>query len=321
MFNIIKLNRFAIFFMVVLFFGLSAVAENDTNNGSNEQASQVVPVKKIRIPKVTTTKNSSGIPQSNNRGTAVPLPLPPAQNNTIPAVPLNQNQMALPQKGLPKGISQKDMMKMLQQQMGQAGGAKKSLKEQLGDEKIDDIHNPVHIFTIWEIIPYIVGAIIVAILIYLIIRKLTRPKQIIIRKPHEIAFDELTRIKKSMDNETSRNFSILVSNAIRVYIENRFNVTSTSSTTDEFMELVRNNDITGLKEHMDLLHKFLEFCDLAKFAGREFSKEQKHGMLDSAWTFVEETKFDDTQESSKAEDGAEESTDIEPDVVPKGGAA
>ena len=251
-----------------------------------------------------------------------PLTLPPAK--TVPATPLLQknNQMALPPGGLPNGMTKQGLMKMMQQQMGGNGGSpQKSLMEQLGNEVIDDVYQPVDIVSTKQIIIYVVAAIIALVVLWLIIKWIRKPKPVIIRKPYEIAFDELERIKALMDNETSKAFSILVSNALRQYIEERFKVTSTCATTDEFMSHVKKDKIGALKDHMELLHDFLEFCDLAKFAGCEFSKEKMKGMMNSAWTFVDETKEEEVLDNTTESENKDDSTVVEADVISKGGVA
>ena len=231
-------------------------------------------------------------------------------NHALPAAAGNQ-----------LGAGGQNLMKMLQGQGGGATGAQQSLKDMLGPDDVADIHGPIHIVSPWLYVGYGVGIILIILLLWLLIRYIKRPKPIIIRKFYEIAFEQLVDLKKSMSDKSSREFSISISNVVRTYIEGRFNVTSTSSTTDEFMDTMRDQKNGPLKDHSQQLHDFLGYCDQAKFAGCELTGEQVTGMMDSAWSFVDETKDDGS--GSQVSDQPVDSKDevIVADVVSKGGVS
>jgi len=256
---------------------------------------------------------------------ALPKVRPPQVNaQQTPILPHSGAGQALPNGGSQQLTpqQQQQIMQMLQGQGGMPGGmpgGQQSLKDMLGPGDVDDIYGPIHIVSPWLIAAYVAGVIIVLVLIWLIIKYITRPAPVIIRKFYEIAFEALHKVKTSMNEVDSREFSIQISNVIRTYIEGRFKVVSTKSTTDEFMDMIRGEKQGPLKDHMDQLHDFLEYCDLAKFAGCELTKEQVSGMMDSAWKFVDETKDDDTAELNSEDSAADDGSVIEPELVSKGG--
>jgi len=275
------------------------IALKDVDTKQSNADKSIVPA----LPKVRQ-------PQLNTQQTPI---LPPS--GVGQALPNSRSQQFTPQQ-------QQQIMQMLQGQGGMPGGmpgGQQSLKDMLGPGDVDDIYGPIHIVSTWLIVAYVVGAIIVLVIVWLIIKYLTRPAPVIIRKFYEIAFEALHKVKASMNDVDSREFSIQISNVIRTYIEGRFTVVSTKSTTDEFMDMIRGEKQGALKDHMDQLHDFLEYCDLAKFAGCELTKEQVSGMMDSAWKFVDETKDDDTAELNCEDNVTGDSSVIEPEVVSKGG--
>lgn len=267
---------------------------------------------KIDLPQdnQTAEQNQIVIPKQQASGQKLPKAMPPIGQGAIN-----------PQQVLPGG---QNLMQMLQGQGGMPGGiqgGQQSLKDMLGPGDVDEIYGPIHIVSPWLITAYVVGVIAVLMVIWLVIKYLTRPVPVVIRRYYEIAFEALNKVKASMNDVDSREFSIQISNVIRTYIEGRFEVVSTKSTTDEFMDMIRGEKHGPLKEHMDQLHDFLGYCDLAKFAGCELSDEQINGMMDSAWKFVDETKDDDVELNDSANNSSDESDVIDPEVVSKGGVA
>lgn len=107
--------------------------------------------------------------------------------------------------------------------------------------------------------------------------------------PYEIALDQLEEARALMQPENAREFSIAVSEIVRNYIEDRFQVLAARRTTEEFLyDLLESSDAL-LASHRALLADFLIHCDLAKFARWILSIEEMENMLQSARTFVIET--------------------------------
>jgi hypothetical protein len=107
--------------------------------------------------------------------------------------------------------------------------------------------------------------------------------------PHEIALRELAEARRLMNPERAREYCFEVSNIIRRYVEERFQVHAPALTTEEFLrDLVEVQD-TMLAPHRILLGEFLLHCDLAKFAGWRYSMPDLEAMHAGARSFVQQT--------------------------------
>lgn len=114
------------------------------------------------------------------------------------------------------------------------------------------------------------------------------------KSAHEIAFDVLHAIAKEKLVEKGRvkEFYEKLSACLRQYIENRFQLRAPEQTTEEFLEQIKSSDALKL-EHKQELRKFLEHCDLVKFARYQPTDEQINESLTMAEEFVEKTKSQD----------------------------
>jgi len=84
-------------------------------------------------------------------------------------------------------------------------------------------------------------------------------------------------------------FSIAVSGAIRVYLEERFEFHAPDRTTEEFLyELQGTNLLT--EEQKQSLGEFLASCDLIKFAKYEPTETELRGLHTAALRLVNETE-------------------------------
>ena len=84
-------------------------------------------------------------------------------------------------------------------------------------------------------------------------------------------------------------FCILVSDTIRFYLEDRFDFRAPERTTEEFLYEMHATDLlTG--EQKEKLGKFLESCDLVKFAKYEPREPELRELHGSAVRLVEETE-------------------------------
>lgn len=87
----------------------------------------------------------------------------------------------------------------------------------------------------------------------------------------------------------ARGFAVAVSDVVRAYVEERFEVLATQRTTAEFLRACLTQMGSALQTHEQALGEFLRFCDLAKFARWSLNAEEMQGMLASARHFVETT--------------------------------
>lgn len=108
---------------------------------------------------------------------------------------------------------------------------------------------------------------------------------------HEIALEALRAIagEKLVEHGRIKEFYEKLSACLRQYIENRFRLRAPEQTTEEFLEQLKSSDALKL-EHKQELQKFLEHCDLVKFARYQPSDEQINASLTMAEEFVEKTK-------------------------------
>lgn len=111
------------------------------------------------------------------------------------------------------------------------------------------------------------------------------------KSAHEIAFEVLREIagEKLVEQGRIKEFYEKLSGCLRQYIENRFQLRAPEQTTEEFLEQLKASDALKL-EHKQELRKFMEHCDLVKFARYQPSDDQINESLTMAEGFVEKTK-------------------------------
>ena len=84
-------------------------------------------------------------------------------------------------------------------------------------------------------------------------------------------------------------FCIVVSDAMRLYLEERFGLRAPERTTDEFLgDLSRSSALTDLQK--ETLKQFLSACDMVKFARYEPQRPELEALYNSALRLIEETE-------------------------------
>jgi len=86
-----------------------------------------------------------------------------------------------------------------------------------------------------------------------------------------------------------KQFSILISSAIREYLEERFNYHAPERTTEEFLHELQGSFVLT-RDQKRSLGEFLASCDLIKFAKYEPTETELRGLYDSALRLVNETE-------------------------------
>ncbi|MCS1407129.1 MAG: hypothetical protein M2R45_00286 [Verrucomicrobia subdivision 3 bacterium] len=105
--------------------------------------------------------------------------------------------------------------------------------------------------------------------------------------PHELARKRLeTALEHLHDPE---RFCVMVSDAIRGYLEDRFDLHAPERTTEEFLEELRGSRHLS-DEHKQLLANFLNECDLVKFAKSEPEAYELKQLHRAAFRLVSETE-------------------------------
>lgn len=86
-----------------------------------------------------------------------------------------------------------------------------------------------------------------------------------------------------------KSFCVLVSDTIRRYLEERFTFHAPERTTEEFLRELSATDLLTV-EQKESLARFLESCDLVKFAKYEPGENELRELHSSAVRLVEETE-------------------------------
>jgi hypothetical protein len=156
-----------------------------------------------------------------------------------------------------------------------------------------DIKPPVEIVGGWESLKWVLIALAVlgavaALVAWLLLRRKERraaaPPEI---SPHARARQELLQALGLIGQP--KPFCTAVSNAIRVYLEARFQFHAPERTTEEFLNELRNTHLL-LPDQKDSLGDFLKRCDLVKFARYEPREAELRDLHDSAMRLVDETE-------------------------------
>lgn len=87
-----------------------------------------------------------------------------------------------------------------------------------------------------------------------------------------------------------RAFCIAVSDAVRAYLEERFNLRAPERTTEEFLRDLQKTSVLTSEQKLSLAN-FLEQCDLVKFARFEPPESSLREMHESALRLVHETQY------------------------------
>jgi hypothetical protein len=169
-------------------------------------------------------------------------------------------------------------------------------------EDIRDIRGPKSLVQGWLLPALVAGAVLVAVGIYTLWR-LRRRRAVRDLLPYEIALQQLDDIRTLMQPASAREFSIVISDIVRRYIERRFDVTATRRTTEEFLHDLLESSNSSLARHQGLLGDFLHQCDFVKFAGQSLTQSNMESLRQSARAFVLATaKPEETSPAEKSRD-------------------
>jgi hypothetical protein len=117
-------------------------------------------------------------------------------------------------------------------------------------------------------------------------RRKTVAKPAVVIPPHRRAKDRLRNVNELLSDPYA--YCSLVSDVVRTYLEERFDLHAPDRTTEEFLEEVRSTAILH-PDHKGLLEEFLSRCDLVKFARFEPTQDELKSLLDAALKFIDET--------------------------------
>jgi hypothetical protein len=190
--------------------------------------------------------------------------------------------------------------------------------------KIDTTKGPTDIkmpydapLTLKEVTPYILGVILIGAIIFLILYSIKRKKNnkpifTRLKKPkepaHIVALRELDRIKreKIWQKGKQKQFYSEVTEALRVYIEDRFGINAMEQTSDETIESFRINKSLLTEKQFSEVSQILKLADLVKFAKYNPLPDDDNLSLTNAYLFVNETKKVEEKTEEKSEDKGKE---------------
>lgn len=111
---------------------------------------------------------------------------------------------------------------------------------------------------------------------------------------HIIAYEALSALEKKdyIRKGQTKAYYIELSDIVRRYLENRFNIRAPEMTTEEFLIKVKEDSNLSL-EHKSLLRDFLTNCDLVKFAKYQPAETEAGLSLASARKLTDQTKQED----------------------------
>lgn len=195
--------------------------------------------------------------------------------------------------------------------------ATRMLAFQVHGMKIDTTKGPVDIKTIYgapvtlkEIIPYILGIILIAAIIFFIFYYFRWKKKDVplFSKPerpadpaHVIALRELDRIKtqKLWQQEKIKQYYSEVADTIRIYIQNRFDIPAMEFTSAETIGSFKQNKELVDGSSLDQLQHILSLADLVKFAKYTPLPDDNNLTLMNAYFFVNQTKKEEVKVPDK----------------------
>jgi len=157
--------------------------------------------------------------------------------------------------------------------------------------EIRDIAPPMDVFPWpWWMVALAAGGtlLVVGLVVFATVRALKRRPGAPPPTPRQIAFRELEALRPLTGKLPPYDFSVRVSDVLRTFIGAQFGLRVTKQTSPEFLA-----SISGAKEFSDddrgLLARFLERCDLIKFAHVDASETDSAELLASAIAFAQGT--------------------------------
>ncbi len=166
-------------------------------------------------------------------------------------------------------------------------------------QAIKEIKGPLDVpFTWRDAVPYVLGAVILAALIFGIYYWLKKRKRKLAteapkapaRPAHEIALEQLRQLEeeKVWQQGDNKTYHIRLTDIIRLYLENRYNIAAMEQTTDEILASCRS--IAMSQELKEKLQVMLTLADLVKFAKVQSLPDENTRSMQDAYLLVQETR-------------------------------
>jgi hypothetical protein len=176
--------------------------------------------------------------------------------------------------------------------------------------------------TLKEVIPYILGGILILAILFFIFYAIKRKKNnkpifVIPRKPkepaHIIALRELDRIKqeKLWQQGKTKQFYSEITETLRKYIEYRYGIPAMEQTSDETLDSFKYRRDLLKEKTFENLSRILKLADLVKFAKYRTTPDDDNMTLVNAYFFVNDTKPEEKKPEAPEETRDEEGEDVE----------
>lgn len=176
-------------------------------------------------------------------------------------------------------------------------------------DEIYTVKAPLKMPLVWaEIQKYVwfslLGLLVLAA-IYYIVRRLRKNKPLLPQKPklppHVLAINELEKIKSENLWQAGKvkQYYTRVTDVIRDYLEERFEVNAKEMTSDEILAVMEEH-INKKGKDYQMLKELLSISDLVKFAKLVPTPSDNQSSYDNAYYFIEVTKKDETTENNDA---------------------
>jgi len=170
---------------------------------------------------------------------------------------------------------------------------KSVLKSAQGIPEIRDIYPPFYYSNKKKIF-------IIAVLVFLLVSACVAwriaagrktEENILTLKAHEIAYKDLEELKNKdyISRGEFETYFTELSDIVRHYLENRFNIRAPEMTTEEFLNALRHGKMFS-REHKDFLKDFLSHCDLVKFARYDSDVGEAQKSFSAARSLIDQTK-------------------------------
>ena len=161
-----------------------------------------------------------------------------------------------------------------------------------GTNDLRGLKPPVEIPGGWEWLYWTLAAVALlgfALWLWRRSRRPVPPPQVPIVPPHVRARQRLAEALLQLSDPN--RFCTAVSLALRIYLEERFQLRAPERTTDEFLIELQASPVLSPAQKQSL-HHFLASCDLVKFARFEPTETALRDLHDAALRLVDETQFD-----------------------------
>lgn len=135
----------------------------------------------------------------------------------------------------------------------------------------------------------VLGVALLGLLAWWIRQRSQRPKPQ--QSARARALNELNFIRSEMETSTAYQFSIRVSDILRRYVAEQYQLPVTRQTSVEFLNTLAKSSPFSQDER-SLLKDFLNRCDLIKFARYDATIEDSRLLLEEATRFVEGGKLE-----------------------------